>query len=200
MYQPPEEEMQQDMMSSLEGVQPSLDDYLRAFDLGNLGGQPEADYDGNGGVARGAHADIGRSVTSSDDFLHGVLTGQWAVPPSSFQSSSSADFGYYQTDRTQQRVPTVQGQQSDQYDPSHSSGSLGYGDHSFRPSPGPPSDGVLSSHGSPPGHNLEGGHSLFPPSLSYQHPTSTIPIEGDSQANFMWDNFLKELGIQGNAA
>ena len=184
-------------MSSLESVQPSLEDYLQSFESAYSGIPPNNSNVGQGwNMGDGQNdplRDIGMSVTSSDAFLHGVLTGQWMgsqplVPTS--QYPPSLDFSH-------QHIATHAHPPLGPYEYGSVEGSIHPGTASFRPSPGSPSDGVLSSAGSPgPRVSLDVPSVQYPPSISYQHPVPTLDAGEDSQASFMWDNFLRELGIQ----
>ncbi|KIM27212.1 hypothetical protein M408DRAFT_330132 [Serendipita vermifera MAFF 305830] len=192
-YPQPEQGAQPDMMSSLETIQPSLDDYLRSFEPAYSGQQIGENYNGGSGYAQGGPlADIGMSVPSSDAFLHGVLTGQW--DNLNVHSSGSSDSGYHPVGMAPHQAPMHGNMPGGEY----GSGNQGSADHSaysFRPSPAPPSD-VLSSNGSPPRAVHEETQTLYPPSLSYQPPQPMYTGREDTQSNFMWDNFLRELGIQ----
>jgi hypothetical protein len=142
-------------------------------------------------------------VPSSDAFLQGVLTGHWG--PSSSGPQVTPVPGY------QLNVPPLRAPAPTERPPDpRGQGYLLYGEPrhhhqahvTYRPSPPPPSDGGLSSTMSG-GHGtgLDGTYSQYPPPLLHQPspPTFNVGIE-DSQASFHWDNFLRELGIQGNSA
>lgn len=189
-YRPSNVLMTVDVMSSLETVEPSLEEYLRTFgfDPAALPAQDQG--------SRGVHPElmeIGAPVSSSDSFLQGVLTGQWNAPPiedrhhMSQQGSSGLQANAAQPDLysniDQFLYASVHQDHEGNTQPNH--GSLGL--LSIHTSEG----GVTSQSGSSGGVGLEGN---TPPLIPT--PSRVFVTAEDSQANFMWDNFLRELGVQ----
>lgn len=205
-HQNPERVAEVDVMSSLETVQPLLEEYLRSFGFDTANAQ-EQTYNGGAGGEDGNEVfgagHMGMYVPSSDAFLQGVLTGHWGGLSSSGPQVTPSP-GYQlnvpplSAPAPTERLLDPRGQVYPLYDEArHHQAHVTY-----RPSPPPPSDSGLSSTMSGgPGTGLDGTYSQYPPPLLHQPPPPTFNVgTEDSRASFLWDNFLRELGIQGNSA
>ncbi|PVG04495.1 hypothetical protein CPB86DRAFT_771214 [Serendipita vermifera] len=199
----------ENIMTSLESVQPTLDEYLRSFQ--SLG---PSDSASGGGV---------------DAFLQSALTGNWGNmnvnetdwtsvwdPPSS---------GNVKQQQQQQQPPPQQNQQPSLYQPNPA---VNYGQSIAPPtfnlsSHSPFSDGGVSSASgnstNPPGHAMhfsDGASSISPtfqpvpvpppvvsgPNLNLTTPTNIKNGNNaqlgavDERDKFSWDDFLMQLGMQ----
>lgn len=202
-HQNPEQTAKQDVMSSLETVQPSLEEYLRSFGFDPANLQEQGYYEGySQGENRGGNGtgETWMHVPSSDAFLQGVLTGHWSDLPPSRTPGLQQQNPLYQADlgappRLSERPIDLRGEEYIQYGEAQQSNTHG----TYMSSPAPPSDGGLSSTASsilPAG----GTNTQYPPPLSHQPSPPTVSTGADHlQASFLWDNFLKELGVQGDS-
>lgn len=162
------------VLASLEGVQPTLDEYLRSFQSQTGTSQT------NGPMG----------ITSSDDFLRGALTGDWAglassrsepaVPdqtsqyntaPTPFNMSWQDPVSLYNTQPVQQNGP-----------------------HFF---PSPYSDGGVSSGSSGNGAKPTFDYTPpFQPLVISPTPNNNVGTGQDPETVVIWDNFLRDLGLQ----
>jgi hypothetical protein len=171
-------------MSSLETVQPSLDEYLRSFEFDPANIQGQAYHGGSGGnKGDNGPGETWMYVPSSDAFLQGVLTGHWNGPPPSGPPSSQQQNSPYQADLLPLGAPRPSERPLDPRSQGYNEAQLYQTHVAYTSSPAPPSDG-------------DG---------SLSSTTSNIPLADasradDLQASFLWDNFLRELGVQGDSA
>jgi hypothetical protein len=162
------------VMISLERVQPTLDDYIRSFDR-------HSDLSG---------AQAPMAVPSSDAFLHGALTGDWGSFPTmeaplsdlsgSFLGPSTSNEGSQPSPSHQPYIPSL-------------TQSLSSFSHS------PFSDGASSgsSAGQALFDNPQPFHAtLQPPTTLFTSVPTVVQPHSDPEGQVLWDNFLRELGIQ----
>ena len=163
------------VLASLEGVQPTLDDYLRSFQAPGAANQ----------------AGVPMGITSSDAFLQGALTGNWEG-----LTTPLAPIPEY-TGQYNLSPPSLDVPHQEHFAPYYSNLTPQNGTSIFAASPY--SEGSLSS-GS--GGNASGAQSTanYPPTIQ---PLGPSPVLNDSDtggqpvdAVLLWDNFLRDLGLQ----
>lgn len=161
------------VLASLGNVQPTLDDYLRSFQQ-----QP-----GN------SNTNVPMGITSSDDFLRGALTGDWAGLAPTQPDSTMPDL----TGRYNPAPATLNVSWQDTYNtqPMQQNGSGMF-------APSPYSDSSMSSGSN--GNNLQSNFAYTPPFQSFGKtpPANTASLaNGQSEETIvLWDNFLRDLGLQ----
>lgn len=191
-YQPSDVPMTADVMNLLETNEPSLEEYLKSFGFDPTSLQVQDQQSAN------AHREpmaTGASVSSSDSFLHGVLTGQWNEPPIDDRAHLPP-----QTTPSSQANPTEADLYGNidqllyapiqQYQDPKEGAQPTHGSHGQSPS-----EGVTSSQGSS-GGGAGFGESITPLTRPPSGFSMDTTVEDPQAANFMWDNFLRELGVQ----
>lgn len=163
------------VMISLERVQPTLDDYIRSFDH---------------------HSDLSgvqapMAVPSSDAFLRGALTGDWGSLPAMEAPLSDLSGAFLGPSTNNEGSQPPSSHQP--YTPSLTQ-PLSSFSHS------PYSDGGASS-GSSAGQALFDNSQPFhatlqPPTTSFTSVPTVVQPHSDPEGQLLWDNFLRELGIQ----
>ena len=160
------------VLVSLEGVQPTLDDYLRSF-------QPQSEP--NQGAPMG--------ITSSDDFLRGALTGDWGrLAPIHSEPTASSFNGKYNDTAPSINVPWQEPV------PSYNQQPMQQGMFSASPY----SDGGVSSGSN--GNGIQSTFDYTPPFQALgSSPPVVGNGQANGQAPesvLLWDNFLRDLGLQ----
>ncbi|KIM34296.1 hypothetical protein M408DRAFT_59666 [Serendipita vermifera MAFF 305830] len=161
------------VLASLGNVQPTLDDYLRSFQQ-----QP-----GN------SNTNVPMGITSSDDFLRGALTGDWAGLAPTQPDSTMPDL----TGRYNPAPATLNVSWQDPYNtqPMQQNGSGMFASSPY-------SDSSMSSGSN--GNNLQSNFAYTPPFQSFGKtpPANTASLaNGQSEETIvLWDNFLRDLGLQ----
>jgi hypothetical protein len=147
---------------------PMLDQYLRSFDFNSPGNNNTSPL----------------FLPTSDEFLQGVLGGDWSglfTPPSS-NITSSFDYG---TNIAAQNQPEFSFDYNGLQLPKATHTPSGYSD----------GGSSINSGGVP----LAPVSSIDPPTLLHQPSVSVPPLptshSEEFQKSFLWDNFLRELGI-----
>lgn len=186
----PEVSSTMDVMGSLAMVEPSLEEYLRSYGVQPVASSSQDEDERRQSKSNNLDfAEMAMNIPSSDTFLHGVLTGQWNAPSLNgpqYQAHSSFPDGSTQSSLFDQ----LQYTQDYRYDQDTASGPrLNHDLH--QPFPDLLSRSVTSSFDV--GSNAVTGFEYN----SSQPADSTV--EDNLQANFVWENFLKELGVQGNS-
>lgn len=182
--------LESDLMASLEAVESAFIDYS-----GFTGFDVESQYnnadDGRVGSGSGGFGGSGSFPAGSDDFLHGILTGQWADlsyhPVSSFQIGSSSNSGYQQVDPVPFTAPGPSFHPFNSTDPNSEMQDRHINEESSTASPeviwNPDITGIGLNESPRPSN-------LRPPQTS---PAPVIPET--AEAVLIWDTFLKELGV-----
>jgi hypothetical protein len=160
------------LLASLDGVQPTLDEYLRSLD-----------------TPRGtSNVEVPIGITSSDDFLMSALTGNWtglgAPLPTMPEYPGQRNLSPPKLDLPRQDHVLF-----------HLNSTQQDGSSMFAPSPF--SDGSSSSGNG----NLNGAQSTFdyPPPFQPLGPSVSHQADVNGQATdtvLLWDNFLRDLGLQ----
>ncbi|KAG8849911.1 hypothetical protein FRB91_009527 [Serendipita sp. 411] len=225
------------IMTSLESVQPTLDEYLRSFGSAQPGSGPEAGVttaaeavqitgSENGAVGTATNSHHPMDIPSSDAFLRGALTGNWAslntapVTEMSFMDmfgqyppvSQPYDFGQPSSSQSQLQGTFIQSMattpmnqmmssahpQQHQYQTSISSSSYAHSPFSDTSVSGSSSTGRTSSQGGY-GLSTNQGANLQPPMQAYvQQQQQQVPqAMREVEPTFFWDNFLSNLGVPG---
>lgn len=149
--------------------QPTLEEYLRSFDFHSTPNDNSAPL----------------HIPTSDEFLQGVLTGNWGglFPPSTGPGSSQPG-----------STSNIPGRE--QHFGSHNYYKLHPQIASYAPSMHSDGDSSINSGGA----SLAPTSSMEPPPLLYQHSNQEHRLKpnqsDDLQKTFLWDNFLRELGIE----
>jgi hypothetical protein len=130
-------------------------------------------------------------ITSSDDFLRGALTGNWAGLGAPLSAMPEYP-GQYNLSPVTLDLP-----RQDNMHSYHPSSTQQNGSSIFTPSPF--SDGGTSSSSN---GNVTGAHSTFDYAPSLQ-PLGPSPVSHNVDVNgqttdtiLLWDNFLRDLGLQ----
>ncbi|KAG8869565.1 hypothetical protein FRC20_001246 [Serendipita sp. 405] len=226
------------IMTSLESVQPTLDEYLRSFGSAQPGSGPEAGVttaaeavqitgSENGAVGTATNSHHPMDIPSSDAFLRGALTGNWAslntapVTEMSFMDmfgqyppvSQPYDFGQPSSSQSQLQGTFIQSMattpmnqmmssahpQQHQYQTSISSSSYAHSPFSDTSVSGSSSTGRTSGQGGY-GLSTNQGANLQPPMQAYvqQQQQQQVPqAMREVEPTFFWDNFLSNLGVPG---
>lgn len=154
-------------MTSLGGVQPTLDEYLRSFD------HQSGDVSSQAPMA----------VPSSDAFLQGALTGDWGSLGTTDAPLSDLSNSFWGSPLVPEVPQHTQSQTNRAYTP------LGGFSHS------PYSDGGVSSGSATSRPGIDNTQSLYPsgpPFVAIPNIANTNP---DTEGMVLWDNFLRDLGI-----